>query len=339
MLLALALVNLLHSILPIPLILFILDFDFFTTYKAYVLSEALAQALLILLAACLLVYLYRPWRWLLPSAALLASLAILTRPSSAYGLILLAAILLWALLKDFKRCRFFILASIFISAALLFSYIGALYLNFGKWTLAPISFYQRMGTALIITQPDDVNLMPDSELQQYYHLIQQGIADYGFKSKFGVAERILEFDTNIYRIALPAAHEMAARGTHYREDDLLDQTASRIIASHPQEYVQLGWDFFVYAWNDSRFNLVEGGLGLVLTVIFTLSALLRDKTAYAALALTLTHLTNLFISAFFGIPLVRYTRLTEILLLLSLWILFEGALARPRFMSRFKNGS
>jgi len=123
--LAMTMVYLLHSILPIPLVLLFLDFDFFTTYKAYVLSEALAQALLILLAACLLAYLYKAWRWLLPFSALLVAMLILTRPSNAYGLILFAAILLWALLKDFKRSRFYILASILISAVLVFGYICA----------------------------------------------------------------------------------------------------------------------------------------------------------------------------------------------------------------------
>jgi hypothetical protein len=326
--LTIVLIDSFNSLFPATLSLYIYDFNFLTTSKAYILTEALAQTFLILMVACTILYVCKKQHWAIIALGILSALAYLTRPASAYTFWIFLGVGTWGIIKThLSRKVFYILAALGLWGCILFSYIFLIYLDSGRWTVSTYAPLAHIGDALLVTTPQDINLMPDNDLKNYYRIIAQKVEEHGYKSKTGVMATMDQFNDNIYQIAVPVADEVNKNGSHYDSVELLDKTATIILENHPREYGSLGFEFIRYAVDTSRFNKM-GGLISIMIVVLLLSSFLRNKASFCAVVLAFTHVANIVITSFTGVPESRYLAMTEMLVLFAFFILCMEILTR-----------
>jgi hypothetical protein len=329
-----ALMALMSSPLPALFFLWLYEYGFFSQEINHIMTEPLAQAWLFLILATFFAFLWKPWKILLPLTGLLCTLLYLTRPAGIYSGVLLAAMIFWAILSDWREYWLSCLGSILLASFLVTLPIFYGYITTGILTPSPMYANTRIAFALRVATPEDISLMPDEDSKEFLAKALQlkEIEDAKVMAIYpqDPEHTFVMIVKNIYIIASVVAMEVSPGRSKTDTDILLLKISKPILEKHRWEYYRLGWNSFWYATTRMSLDRLKTPIGFwgVFVIILLLAAIFRGWVGLSSITLTLTHLVHLAVVSLFDVPIQRYIWATEFLILLALFILIWGVVVR-----------
>ena len=329
-----ALMALMSSALPVLFFLWLFEYGFFSQEINHIMTEPIAQAWLFFILASFFAFLWKRWKFLLPLGGLFCAALYLTRPAGVYGGVLLAAMILWAALSDWRGYRLICLASILLAGLLVTLPIFYSYIITGTLTPSPMYAIARIAFALRVATPEDLNLMPDQDSREFLTeaLEMKKVEESKIKVKYPqeAEQNFVMIVKNTYSIAPVAAREVLPGGSKADMDKLLLKVSNPLLNKHRWEYYRVGWSSFWYATTRMSLDRIKSPIGfwVVILICLVLAILLRGWVGFSSVTLIITHLAHLAVVSLFDIPIQRYIWATEFLILLALFILIWGIMVR-----------
>jgi len=329
-----ALMALMSSPIPALFFLWLFEYGFFSQEINHIMTEPLAQAWLFLILASAFAFLWKGWKFLLPLGGLFCALLYLTRPAGVYGGVLLAAMILWAILSDWRGYWLPCLASILLAGLLVSSPIFYSYITTVTLTPSPMYANARIAFALRVATPEDLNLMPDQDSREFLikALELKKVEEANVEAKYPqeVEQNFVMIVKNTYSIASVAATDVLPGGSKTDIDKLLLKVSNPLLREHRWEYYRVGWNSFWYATTRMSLDRIKSPIGFwfVILICLAVAILLRGWIGFSSVALIITHLAHLVVVSLFDVPISRYIWATEFLILLALFILIWGIVVR-----------
>jgi hypothetical protein len=306
-------------------------------------SEPLASAMLFLAVAAFCVITARRSLWPLPALATAFSALILTRSAGAFVIIFFAVAVLILVVANRQRMRA-VFAALSLAGIIGAGALAAMFYNSharnGVWTLAPLKNWERVAFALQVSDPTDVEAMPDADCRQF---LEAALC------RRGTVAGEFDLNRNCWEIAYPLAQQMFVEryGTadlpepgEYSPplfryvNSLFSRTADSVLPRHRDAYWSIvAQSFFARAARDCT-RLHRGRLTFwwLIGIGFVCCLIGRNRCALAGATCLTAHLGNLILMSCFELPLDRYVYFSEWLCLFGL--LLAGVSCGQRLLSQ-----
>ena len=324
-----ALMGLTNPPLAATFFLWLYDHSFFTQLTSYILTETLNQALVFLLIAVFLVFIWKRWRWLIPCAGVLCAALFLTRPASLYGGVFWVVMLVMALLWNWRAYWLPALISIVLAGGLVSLPILYSYLKTGNLMPTPTYALQLWAFAIEFAKPEDIAYMPDDVSRQLLTkvLVVKSVVNETIKEQYDdeIIQAWVSLARNKYRSPIyGVVNEVLPNGTDYERDSLRLKVSTILLKRHRAEYLQFGWRSFMIATSiQTRLNWPLG-FWITVAAILVVALILRNQISLIAFILTFTHLVHMVIVSLFDLPVIRYVWDTEFFILIAIFLLIFG---------------
>lgn len=329
-----ALMALMSSPLPVLFFLWLFEYGFFSQEINHIMTEPIAQTWLFLILASFFAFLWKRWKFLLPLGGLFCAALYLTRPAGVYGGVLLAALILWAVLSDWRGYWLPCLTSILLVGLLVTLPIFYSYIITGTLTPSPMYAIARIAFALRVATPEDLNLMPDQDSRKFLikALELKKVEEANIEAMYPqeLEQNFVMIVKNIYSIASVVAMDVLPGGSKTDMDKLLLKVSNPLLNKHRWEYYRVSWNSFWYATTRMSLDRIKSPIGfwVVILICLVLAILLRGWVGFSSVTLIITHLAHLTVVSLFDVPISRYIWATEFLILLALFILIWGIVVR-----------
>lgn len=331
----------LRSPLPALFLVFFHESHFFIWLELNcILTEALTQAWLLLMVSCFLAFLWKEKGYLLLIAAGLVGASYLTRQASGYCGLFLAAMILWAVVHDWRRYWKAAVGSVILFLGLAGAPDLYAWHRIGKLAQESLTYQYRIVYALRVAMPEDVELMPDTESRRWLaeSLVRRDAKDKEYDAQWGDDT----YTRYVYRIVSTYQVSLTEK-TEVHEIAFYHKIAGAIFRRRWSDYLRFGRDFWLVTIVAPAVDRVGFGRELGLTsrctwcayvIGFALAALLRGKAGYAGAVLILAHWAHVMICCLFAAPLVRMVWASDGLVIIAFFIVgleaVRSALGRVR---------
>lgn len=309
-----ALMRLFASPLPATLFVWLFDHQFFSNSELNtILTEPLVLTLVFLLLAAFVNYARQPRPWLIPIAAACCGGAYLTRQAAAFSGVFVAAMVLHALVTNWRRawpaCAAACVA--FVAVAAIPDTYG--FLATGNWgqQQTSLQYQYRVAHAMQYLDEEDVRRAPDEQSRTWLAaaLRRRDVEHAKIHANIqGPYLRMVYYvDRNLYAVATPI-------GEPTPPPEFLMRVATPILERHWAEYVKFGLTFWVLglSWPEvSRIGILGLSAWYVYAGVFAAVLMLRDRYALVAAACVLAHWSHVLLASFFAAPIPRMVGASE----------------------------
>ena len=312
-------------VLPPMLFLWLYDYNFFTQQLSGILSETLTQCWLFLVIAVFILFLKKKWKFCLPLVGVSCAMLYLTRPAAAYGIVILAATILWALWSNWRKYWRWSLIALVLSGGLALTPSFVIFFRTGHFTISNYAYIGKSGFAIEVAEPEDVSIMPDENSKQFLikALNKKKELDEEIKSMYpeGYYYWMNICPSNVYYVALPTASEVLT-GSPLEVRHFINMISDRLLKKHRSKHFKIAWESFHYAITRiTRLTFPKFNFWAIMALSLILIIVLRGWIGICSATLILVHLMHIIIVAFIDLPIVRYIYQTELLVIIGVFIL------------------
>jgi len=312
-------------VIPLVFSLFYLvsHVSFFSEHRYSILSEALAQTFLVLVIASLVSFYYRGWGVMLPVTAIFCSLMYQTRPAAIYVFVMLGIMIIKALTSD--RLRYAPWAAAAVMLCMLIVMGPSAYRHyFGK---SRVKFktpshiaWSKVAFALQIAEPEDIKYIKNEQARHFFKLAMEKktkdlTPEPGGKYKW----QWMYISPNLYKVAYPLSG-----GYDMEQTELFSEAGTPILKHRFFRYAGIVVETFGYAMLRSRLNSTIP-VWLLLFLSLILMVWLKGAHAMTAGTLIAGHLAHYIIVAIFTEPIPRFLNASEVMVIISIFILTTAA--------------
>lgn len=301
-----------------------------------VMSETLAQALLLLSVAVLALFVRRPNRWLILILGILCGLQVLARPAAVFSGVLVVMAAVWG----FWHMGRMVLPPLAVSVLLvvLGAFGPAIYTwtETGVYSSSPMKAWSAIAFAMQVADADDLDRMPDAESREF---LERALARKAELDPQVIRDRLPEevrgwefLNLNLYQVCLSVSAEMGMNKLPVR-NPLFAKVSGPILKAHLKERISLFWDSLNTALGLTRVRLFKQSFVWVLAMAAVGLIWCSGRARLFVAACLLAHLGHLVVISWFDMPLTRYIYASEPIAWIGLLVVgaeLATRLLRPR---------
>jgi len=283
-----------------------------------ILSDCLAQALLMVVAGLAITFYYRGWRLLLPLTALFCGLMYQTRPAAIYVFVIIGLMAVSALVRNRKNYLPAVVASVLVLIIMVWG--PSMCRRRHNSTPAHLGWSKIM-FALQIAEVKDIQYIKTEEGKKFFKLAMERKkkADKEFKSRLDHEWNWQFLPRNLYKVANPVIRE-----NKMDKLGIINDVCNPILFHRFDRYLNIVLETYIYCMEVSRLNALIP-VWIIFFISLVLILYLRDAGALAAGTLITAHAVHYLVISMFTNPCRRFLDASEMLVIIAMFILVVDA--------------
>ncbi len=329
---ALALMRFVPPPLAVLFFMALLDFGFLTEQIDFILSETLAQALLMIILALFFFYLDRPSVARMVCAGAACGALFCVRPAGAFAVFFPAAMFVRGVADTGRRACLSAAAAAALYGAIATAPALVNYTRTGFWQLTNMYEATQLMWALNFAADGDIDLMPDEASRRFFDQAVRELRNQESTTLAALPPSAWKFskrlNTIFYKVAMPTAVAQGlstpSDGLNTRNAQATFQKVSRpLLAKYHANRLQVAWN--QWTGHASRLAGPSRRPWLQWLILLGCPAAALACGPWVRIAVgtcVAAHLAAVWMVSFNDTPETRYVHATECLVLLGMFILF-----------------